>query len=73
MNTKTPKNRVKVDKIIKYMQDNKLSKNQFAKMCGLSIYSLNTILNDYKNYNAYKLAKVAQAMHVKLDDLLNFQ
>ncbi len=72
MNKKAPKNRVKVDKIIKYMQDNKLSKTQFAKMCGISIYALNTILDDNKNYLAFKLAKVAQAMHIKLDGLINF-
>ncbi len=65
-----PKGRVDTDKIIKYMRDNKLTKKQFAEMCGLNVRNLNTVLDDTKNYTSQYLVKIAKTMKIKVFDLL---
>ena len=61
---------LKSDLIKKFMQDNKLSHKQFAKMCDISVSTLYFFLNG-GNVRLRVIYKVSRAMGVKGDDLIN--
>ena len=67
------KERVRVCEIIKYIEDNRLRKKQFAEKCGIKLYSLNTVLDNKKDFHISILAKIALTMGVSVDSLINWE
>ena len=61
---------LKVELIIKFMQDNNLTRKEFAKMCGISTYTLYRFMNGY-NVRFGVIYYVSRAMGVTGDDLIN--
>ncbi len=60
----------KTELIEKYIKDNKISKAEFCKRCGISLRTLNKVLTnggDIRATNAYKLAKL---LHCYLNDFV---
>ena len=62
---------IKVDLILKFMKDNKLSQIAFAKMCGLGISVLRYILSGKSHTCCTNLLRIAKAMNLKFQDLIN--
>lgn len=53
-------------KIIKeFMEENKLSKNKFCKLCGISVSTFNRIISN-GNFRLSALFKIARVMDVQL-------
>ncbi|MGN1200777.1 MAG: transcriptional regulator [Candidatus Caccovivens sp.] len=53
-----------------FMKERNLSKKQLAKLCDISVYSLNQIFN-MKNVSAKVAYKICLVTKIKLDDLIN--
>jgi len=54
--------------ILDYMAEHKLTKKEFAKKCGISVRSLNSILQG-KNVLLIRVVAVAKAMRMRLCEL----
>ncbi len=72
MRTKEIKvNVVDVWKIREYMWENKLTKQEFANMCGISTDILRKILKGYINFRISAIFKIARVMKIEVKDLFN--
>lgn len=56
-------------KISVFIWENKLTKKEFAQMCGISTNVLRKILKGYINFKASAIFKVAKIMKVHLKEL----
>jgi len=64
------KNVIKVEKIIQYMTNQKISKSEFAKQCKTSLKTLNKILNGYLSFDTRILIRICKVMKINIVDLL---
>lgn len=55
-----------------YLKKQKLTKTDFCKVCGISLYTLNKILKNNKIRSVVPFIKIAKLMKVMLKDLLDF-
>lgn len=62
---------VKVDMIKKFMQDNNLTRKEFAKMCKMSESTLYRILDGKGNFDCKYLLFISIAMNVQIYQLVN--
>ena len=57
-----------------YIQENKLTKKQFAEKCGFSIHILNNFLSGQaKNLKGKDMYKLSKATNIRVDDFLNIK
>ncbi|MBE7075096.1 MAG: helix-turn-helix transcriptional regulator [Clostridiales bacterium] len=61
---------VNINKINKFIKDNKLTKTQFCKQCGISKSTLYVILKEKGNFFLTSLYKIAIGMNCHLVDLV---
>lgn len=59
------KNKFKKEIIKRYLKANKISKTKFCKLCGISRYTLEKIMNN-KNYNINALFKIAKVIKTQV-------
>lgn len=62
---------VKVDMIKKFMQDNNLTRKEFAKLCRMSVSTLYRILDEKHNFDSTYLLYMAITMKVQIYQLVN--
>ena len=60
------KNVLRTDLILKYMEDNNMSKNKFCKMCKISPSTLRLILAEEDSFGIIALWKIARVMNIQL-------
>lgn len=63
------KNGVNVNKIIKYIKDEKLSKKEFCKRCEICVETLNKILRKKTNVGIVAIFKIAKIMEIDICQL----
>ncbi len=59
------KNEFKKEIIENYLTANKISKNKFCKLCGISFCTLEKIMNN-KNYRIVALFKIARMLKIQV-------
>lgn len=59
-----------IEIIEKYMKEHNLTKKQFASLCKLTIYQLNSFIKG-KNVSSLTVYKISCATKIKVDMLLN--
>lgn len=64
------KYRFKHEEIIKFLKDNNMSKNQFCKLCNISMYTLNALLKGSVLVNAFAGYRVSEVLKINLIELL---
>ncbi|MBO5102878.1 MAG: helix-turn-helix domain-containing protein [Clostridia bacterium] len=65
--------RIRSELILSYMQENKLNKGEFCKLCDISMISLNKLLhNDFK-INTEVVLKVIKVLGITMDDFLELE
>ncbi len=57
---------INVGLISEYMSKNNLTKKEFCKKCGISLYLLNKIFNQQENANIVALFKIARIMNLPI-------
>ncbi len=57
---------INVGLISEYMSANNLTKKEFCKKCGISLYLLNKIFNQQENANIVALFKIARTMNLPI-------
>lgn len=65
------KNTIKTEIIEKYMNENKLSKTKFCKMCKISPSTLNKIMTNDDNFGIIALFKIARVIEVQVYQIFN--
>ena len=60
-----------LDLIENFLKENNLSKKEFAKMCGLSVKTVDRIYAG-KNIKMATLIKIAKVLHCKYSEFLGF-
>lgn len=65
------KNTIKTEIIEKYMNENKLSKTKFCKMCKISPSTLNKIMTNDDNFGIIALFKIARVIKVQVYQMFN--
>ncbi len=65
------KNTIKTDIIEKYMNENKLSKTKFCKICKISPITLNKIMTNDDNFGIIALFKIARVIKVHVYQMFN--
>ena len=65
------KNTIKTEIIGKYMNENKLSKTKFCKMCKISPSTLNKIMTNDDNFGIIALFKIARVIEVQVYQIFN--
>lgn len=60
------KNTIKTEIIEKYMNENKLSKTKFCKICRISPSTLNKIMTNDDNFGIIALFKIARVIKVQV-------
>jgi len=63
-------NKIDVEKIVVYMEQNNFSKITFCKKCNLSVQTFNKILKGEKGYRLTALFKIARELGCSIADLL---
>ena len=63
------KYRVKTEIITNYLQEHKLSKTAFCKLCGVSLSSLNKLLANNYNMRGTTFVKIVKRLGVKFEDM----
>lgn len=64
---------INTDLIKNYMKENRLTKTEFCKLCGLSKSSLNKVLNGNLNIYISTLFKVSKAINVKFSEIFRLK
>lgn len=59
------KNKFKNEIIERYLKANKISKTKFCKLCGISLCTLEKIMNN-KNYRLKALFKIAKVLKTQI-------
>ena len=59
------KDKFKKEIIENYLIENKISKTEFCKLCGISVYTLEKITNN-KDYDISALFKIAKVVKIKV-------
>ena len=65
------KNTIKTEIIEKYMNENKLSKTKFCKMCKISPSTLNKIMTNDDKFVIIALFKIARVIKVQVYQMFN--
>ena len=65
------KNVLRTDLILKYMEDNNLSKNKFCKICKISPSTLRLILAEEDSFGLMALWKIARVMNIQLSQFFS--
>ena len=65
------KNTIKTEIIEKYMNENKLSKTKFCKICRISPSTLNKIMTNDDNFGIIALFKIARVIKVQVYQMFN--
>ena len=65
------KNTIKTEIIEKYMNENKLSKTKFCKMCKISPSTLNKIMTNDDKFGIIALFKIARVIKVQVYQMFN--
>ena len=65
------KNTIKTEIIEKYMNENKLSKTKFCKICKISPSTLNKIMTNDDNFGIIALFKIARVIKVQVYQMFN--
>ncbi len=60
---------VNTELIKTYLAKNNITRNQFAKLCHMSILTLNRILDGKPNYKLESLLKISETMNVETKTL----
>ena len=60
------KNEYKKELIENYLAANKISKTKFCKLCGISLYTLQKIMNNNRNYQIAALFKIAKLLKIQV-------
>ena len=63
-------NKIDVEKIVVYMEQNNFNKTTFCKKCNLSVQTFNKILKGEKGYRITALFKIARELGCSIADLL---
>lgn len=64
---------INTDLIKNYMKENKLTKSDFCKLCGLSNGSLNKVLNGNLNIFISTLFKISITINVKFSEIFRIK
>lgn len=62
--------RFKYEEVIKYLNENHLSKSKFCKLCNISMYTLNQLLKGSVLVNAFASFRVSEVLKLKLEQLV---
>ena len=65
------KNKIKIEIIIKFMIENKISKTKFCKMCKISPSTLNKIISNDDNFGVIALFKIARVIKIEVYQMFN--
>ena len=65
------KNTIKTEIIEKYINENKLSKTKFCKICKISPSTLNKIMTNDDNFGIIALFKIARVIKVQVYQMFN--
>ncbi len=63
-------NKMKVELILQYMKQHKLSKKSFCKLCDIGYSSLNNVLKGNLKISYIVYVKIVNVMGIKLKDLI---
>ena len=63
------KNLIKTESIEKYLQENKLSKTKFCKICKISPGTFKKIMNNDSNFNLIALFKIARVLKIHVCEI----
>ena len=63
------KRRIKTEIFIEYMKKNNLSKREFCKKCGISMYHFNKILSNANNISFIPFFKISVVTKIKVEDM----
>ncbi len=63
------KNSVNTNMIIRFMKNEKLTKKEFCKRCGIGIKTLNKILNGQDNVRVIAIYKITIVMGINMSQL----
>ena len=63
-------NLINVEKIYEHMIKNNLSKDKFAKLCKISVATLNSVLKSGKNTKVSTLFKICRVLELHIKDLV---
>ncbi len=63
-------NEFKKELIARYLNANKISKTKFCKLCGISLCTLEKVINN-NNYRINALFKVAKLVKVQVNQLFS--
>ncbi|MBR3804308.1 MAG: helix-turn-helix transcriptional regulator [Clostridia bacterium] len=64
------KSLIDAEKIYFYIAKNNLSKNKFAKLCKISVATLNSVLNGCSNTKVSTLFKICRVLDLHIKDLV---
>lgn len=62
---------VKINKIKKFMEENNLTEEEFAKKCKLEVVELQKVIDNYSCFEPIWLLRIARFMRVEFEDLIN--
>lgn len=61
---------IKTETILNYLKENKMSKTEFARRCGISVHSLNCVLANKMNIKTSVVLRIVNKMHWNFIDIL---
>ncbi|MBQ8308494.1 MAG: helix-turn-helix transcriptional regulator [Clostridia bacterium] len=63
--------KIKTEMLEKFIRENKLSKNQFCKMCKISHVTLQKIMTNKSNFRISAIFRIARAMQIEVWEMFD--
>lgn len=62
---------IKIELIDEFMENNKMSKSKFCKVCKISLSSLNKLMTNSLNISVVVLFKIAKILNIEVYQLIS--